>query len=110
MVSYHGEDIARAACVGSKDGKHKFNLLDWGNIYVTDASNIYKISPELAALPIISRTVDVKLKSGKPLYNVDVEATIRKLNNCESFKGVIELVDKNKYAITIDDSLITFKN
>jgi hypothetical protein len=111
LVGHDDGEFYRAVCSGIlDDNKFKFIFVDFGVHFETGPKNVWPMPEELATIPIISRTVQFKLKSGKGLENVDVESTFEKLNGAEGFHGFIESHGKNKYSVTIDDSLARFNN
>lgn len=110
LVRYTDGNIHRAICCNNNgDGTQAFVLIDWGNKYTTTPTNVWNISKELAELPVISRTVSFAAKSGKSIDKIDSERTIAKLNDDECFQGFVEMLAKNKYLVTIDDSWIAYK-
>lgn len=110
MVLYTDGEVYRAVNVSNKDGHYKLAFLDWSGVFNTVAENIWKMPKEIADIPVISKNVFVKLKSGKSWENVDPQKTVEKLSNAKKFEGFLELNDNRKYSITIDDSLVVFKN
>lgn len=68
------------------------------------------IPRELGNIPVISQTVDLKLKSGKKLDKIDAVKTLYKLAEGEGFEGLVEMSVKDKYSVTIDDFLAVFEN
>jgi hypothetical protein len=84
------------------------NFIDYGNNYRVAYADVWKISPEVAEIPIISRSVIIKLKSGKNISSIDVDASIDKMCESEIFEGSVELIGKKCYC-TVDDSVFAFK-
>lgn len=69
---------------------------------------IWKL-PKQFVLESVCSLVDIRLKSGKQLKNINLEATLDAFVAIDTFDATIEHLDGNKYAtVTIDDSLIIF--
>jgi hypothetical protein len=71
-------------------------------------SEVWKL-PEHLLLPVYSRTVTLKLASGKSVKTIEVEDTMDNFAAMDKFEGKVEKLGENKYAVTVDDSLVIFK-
>ena len=100
--------VYRAVCVGVSAIDCKVHFIDFGNTLSMPLQHIWKL-PQQFILESVCSLVDVRLKSGKQMKNIDVEATLDEFAAVDTFDASIEHLDGNKYAtITIDDSLIIF--
>lgn len=99
----------RGVCLGNGVIDCKIYFVDYGSELDVDFENIWPM-PEKLLKDAVSRTVKVKLKSGKSIKNVDVGGTCDKLESAVNFEAFVEHERDNKFTITIDDSLVVFKN
>jgi Tudor domain len=83
-------------------------FLDYGNSMTTSFEDIWKMPKQLVK-NCVSRTVYVKLKSGRSIQDIDVDETKEKLAYLENFEADIGKIGEKKFSITIDDSLVIFK-
>lgn len=105
----NGENYYRAVCISLSEIDCKVSFIDYGSEQIVAFSDVWKY-PKQLLVPCVSRSLALKLASGKALKkNVNLSETMESFVNANNFEGVIENLGKNKYAVTIDDSLIIFK-
>lgn len=107
-VFNHDGGIYRAVCLSVSEIDCKVVFIDYGSESNVEFEKVWKL-PQQFAMPCISRSVVVKLKSGKDLKEIDVPASMDRFEQIDKFEAVVEFLDPNKFAITIDDSLVAFK-
>lgn len=101
------EGYYRAVCLSVSEIDCKISFVDYGSDQNVAFDEVYKI-PKQFLVPCVSRTLSLKLASGKALKNVDVPETMQNFLNADKFEGVIETLGNNKYSVTVDDSYIIF--
>lgn len=84
-------------------------FIDYGTSdSIVPFERVWKL-PKQFIEPCVSRTVSIKLKSGKELTGIDAGSTLDKLEKLVEFEGDVECLGGNKYAVTIDDNLLVYK-
>lgn len=102
------ESVYRAVCVAVSAIDCKVHFIDYGNMMSMPLKNIWKM-PEQFLVKSVCTSVEVRLKSGKQLQNMNLCETLDSFASLENFDAFIEHLDGNKYVITIEDALITFQ-
>lgn len=111
MAKYSDGLFYRAMCTEeckNSEESCKVYFIDYGSSCTVMCKDIWKM-PKKFLQPIVSRSVIVKLKSGKSLSRIDVDETVGNLCDIEKFMAKVEHINNKYYQITLDDSLVVFK-
>lgn len=101
------QNVYRAVCISVSPIDCKVSYIDYGSDGIVGFDDVWKM-PKQFLVPCVSRTVQLKLASGKELKNINVADTMENLLAANKFNGVVECLPGNKYTVTVDDSLIIF--
>lgn len=94
----------RACCIEVSDRDAKLVFIDYGSVASTSFDSIMPLPIQLL-YTCFSHTCKVKLASGEPLTNINIEKTNNLLLDKNEFEARVEK-DGTKFLITLDDSLV----
>lgn len=108
LVKFTDGAFYRSVCLEVSEDKGKFGFLDYGSVYYANLTDILQF-PSKMLYTCCSHKCEIKLASGRPFNDIDFDETRDLLlYKNEFFAGVAK--EGKKYVVTLDDSLVAYKN
>jgi len=109
LAKFTDGNFYRAMVINASDFDAKVIFVDYGSECVILFEEIMQM-PARFLHTCCSHTVELNVKSKRPMSQLDCEETREALMRANTFVCSVERIHGDKYSIVVDDSLLVFKS